>query len=94
MMAGGPRRNPNSRPGIVFIPGADGPEPKMVMLGVNDWDYTEVISGLTEGEKVFLMTAARLQQQQQQAQDRMRQRNNQMQGMRQTGAQSGTQGAR
>jgi HlyD family secretion protein len=68
------------------------------MLGVNDWDYTEVISGLTEGEKIFLMTAARLQQQQQQMQDRMRQRNNQMQGMRQTGTQSGgaagTQGAR
>ena len=63
----------------------------MVMLGVNDWDYTEVISGLKEGDKVFLMTAARLQQQQKEMQDRMRQRNNSMGGMRNTQQQGNTQ---
>lgn len=93
--AGGAPRN-NSRPGIVFVPGANGPEPKMVMLGVNDWDYTEVISGLKEGDKVFLMTAARLQQQQKDMQNRVRQRSNQMGGMRQSQSsstgQSGQQG--
>lgn len=88
---GGPRRNPNARLGIVFVPGANGPEPRMVMLGVNDWDFTEVISGLKEGEKVFLMTAARLQQQNKEAADRIKQRSNQMGGMRQTGTQTGTQ---
>lgn len=84
---GGRRRNPNQRPGIVFVPGAAGAEPRMVMLGVNDWDYTEVISGLKEGDKVYLMSAARLQQQQKEMQDRFRQRNNSGMGMRQqTGA--------
>jgi HlyD family secretion protein len=63
-----------NRPSIVFVPGQNGPEPRMVMIGVNDWDYTEVISGLKEGDKVFLMTAARLAQQQKDAADRMRQR--------------------
>ncbi|MGQ0561938.1 MAG: efflux RND transporter periplasmic adaptor subunit, partial [Gemmatimonadota bacterium] len=92
-MGGGARRNPNARPGIVFTPGASGPVPKLVMLGVNDWEFTEVISGLEAGEKVFLMTAARLQQQQQDMQDRVRQRSNQMQGMRQSTTQPGSQPA-
>ncbi|HEX6558084.1 MAG TPA: efflux RND transporter periplasmic adaptor subunit [Longimicrobiales bacterium] len=79
---GGGRRG-STRPGIVFVPGKSGPEPRMVTLGVNDWDYTEVLSGLKEGDKVFLMTAARLEQQQKDMQDRVRQRSNQMGGMRQ-----------
>jgi HlyD family secretion protein len=83
-MMGGNQRRGSSRPGIVFVPGATGPEPRMVMLGVNDWDYTEVISGLKEGDKVFLMTAARLAQQQKEQADRMRQRNSgALGGMRQ-----------
>lgn len=73
-----------SRPGIVFVPGANGPEPRMVMLGVNDWDYTEVVSGLKEGDKVFLMTAARLAQQERERADRMRERSGAMGGMRNT----------
>jgi hypothetical protein len=80
---GGGRRRGTTRPGIVFVPGANGPEPRMVMLGVNDWDYTEVLRGLKEGDKVFLMTAARLQQQQADMQNRIRSRDN-MGGMRQT----------
>lgn len=62
----------------------------MVMLGVNDWDYTEVVSGLKEGEKVLLMTAARLQQQQTEMQNRIRQRTGEMGGMRNTQQQSGS----
>ena len=63
----------------------------MVTLGVNDWDYTEVISGLQEGDKVFLMTAARLAQQQRDMADRMRQRSSgALGGMRQQpGGQNG-----
>ena len=77
-------RRGTSRPGIVFVPGASGPEPRMVTLGVNDWDYTEVISGLKEGDKVFLMTAARLAQQQKEQADRLRQRSSgALGGMRQ-----------
>ncbi len=47
----------------------------MVLLGLHDWDYTEVIRGLEAGEPVILMSVARLQQQQQQMLDRFRQRN-------------------
>jgi len=86
---GGGRRRGTTRPGIVFVPGQNGPEPRMVMLGVNDWDYTEVVSGLKEGDKVFLMTAARLQQQQKDLQNRIRQRTGDMGGMRNTQQQSG-----
>jgi HlyD family secretion protein len=98
-MMGAPGRPGSSRPGIVFVPGASGPEPRMVMLGVNDWDYTEVINGLKEGDKVFLMTAARLAQQQKEQADRMRQRSSgALGGMRQQPGgqnnQGGQQGGR
>ena len=63
------------RPGLVFVQGPNGPEPRMVLLGLHDWDYTEVIRGLEAGEPVILMSVARLQQQQQQMLDRFRQRN-------------------
>jgi HlyD family secretion protein len=45
----------------------------MVMLGAGNFDYTEVISGLQEGEEVALLAALTLQAQRQQQQDRMRQ---------------------
>jgi HlyD family secretion protein len=92
---GGTRSN-TARPGIVFVPGPNGPEPRMVTLGVNDWDYTEVLSGLKEGEQIFLMTAARLAQQERERADRMRQRAGSMGGMRQQqpSGQSGQGGGR
>ena len=62
------------RPGIVFVSNDGTIEPRRVMLGVNDWDNTEVVSGLDEGDRVVLMSVARLQQQQQQFQDRIRER--------------------
>ena len=62
----------------------------MVTLGVNDWDYTEVLSGLKQGDQVYLMTAARLQQQQADMQQRLRDRQNM--GMRQQSQQSGQGG--
>jgi HlyD family secretion protein len=77
----------SSRPGIVFVPGSSGPEPRMVMLGVNDWDYTEVLSGLKEGEQIFLMSAARLAQQERDRAERMRERSGAMGGMRQSQSQ-------
>ena len=81
------------RPGIVFVPGANGPEPRMVMLGVNDWDYTEVVTGLAEGDQVFMMTAARLVQQERERADRMRERAGSMGGMRNTQSQQQGGGA-
>jgi len=63
-----------ARPGIVFVQGAKGPEPKMVLLGLSDWDYTEVVRGLEPGTDVYLISVARLQQQQEQFSSRMRER--------------------
>ncbi|HEX6938897.1 MAG TPA: efflux RND transporter periplasmic adaptor subunit [Longimicrobiales bacterium] len=63
------------RRGVVFVQGANGPEPRFVQLGLNDWEYTEVVRGIEEGEPVILMSVARLQQQQQEMLDRIRQRN-------------------
>jgi HlyD family secretion protein len=62
------------RPGVVFVKGAGGPEPKLVMLGLSDWDYTEVVRGLEPGAEVYLISVARLKQQQNEFTDRMRQR--------------------
>ena len=36
-------------------------EPRLVMLGVQNYDYTEVASGLREGEELALLSAAAMQ---------------------------------
>ena len=59
--------------GLVFVQKADSSwEPRMVRLGVADYDFTEVISGLEEGERVALLSAAALQMQRQENNDRFR----------------------
>lgn len=44
------------------------------MIGLNDFDYTEVISGLEPDERVVLMSVARIQAQQQEFTNRIRER--------------------
>jgi HlyD family secretion protein len=62
-----------TRSGLVFVQKADSSwEPRMVRLGVADYDFTEVISGLEEGERVALLSAAALQMQRQESNDRFR----------------------
>ena len=61
------------RPGLVFVKKGETFEPRLVMLGASNFDYTEVISGVTEGEQVAMLAAAALQAQRQQNQDRIRQ---------------------
>jgi HlyD family secretion protein len=54
---------------------ADGTyEPRSISLGVNDFEYTEVLHGLEPGERVVIISVARLQQQQQDFINRMRER--------------------
>ena len=48
-------------------------EPRIIQIGQNNLDYTEVVSGLKEGEHVVLLGALALQAQRQQQQDRFRQ---------------------
>jgi HlyD family secretion protein len=59
---------------VVFVKTATGPEARVVMLGLADWDHTEVVRGLDSGAEVYLISVARLQQQQQQFAQRMRER--------------------
>jgi HlyD family secretion protein len=77
-----------SRAGLVFVKKNDTFEPRLVQLGAANFDYTEVVSGLKEGEQVALLAAAALQAQRQQQNDRMRQ-NSGVPGMTQTPAAGG-----
>lgn len=61
------------RPGVVFVKKGTTFEARIVMLGSANFDYTEVVSGLQEGEEVALLAALSLQAQRQQQNDRMRQ---------------------
>ncbi|MGW8265735.1 MAG: efflux RND transporter periplasmic adaptor subunit [Longimicrobiales bacterium] len=61
------------RPAVAFVVLADGStEMRPVLMGVNDWDNTEILAGLQEGEQVALIGAAQLQAEQQQMMNRMR----------------------
>lgn len=62
-----------TRTGLVFVQKPDSTwEARMVRLGVADYDYTEVVSGLNEGDRVALLSAAALQAQRLESQDRIR----------------------
>lgn len=59
----GPPRE--SRPAAVFVLGADSiPQPRMIQIGLGDWDNTQVVSGLEAGETLVIVGAAQLQAQQ------------------------------
>ena len=61
------------RPAVAFIMAQDGSlEMRPVLMGVNDWDHTEILAGLEEGEAVALIGAAQLQARQQEMLNRVR----------------------
>jgi len=61
------------RPAVAFVVLGNGTlEMRPVLMGVNDWDNTEILAGLQEGEEVALIGAAQLQAEQQQMMNRMR----------------------
>ncbi len=71
--AGAPDRE--TRPAAVFVVNDAGEaELRMIQVGINDWDYTQVVSGLEEGETLAVVGAAQLQAQQQEFLERMRSR--------------------
>jgi HlyD family secretion protein len=49
------------QPVVAFVKTATGWSPRLVRLGVSDFDYTEVISGLKEGDEVALLSTIALQ---------------------------------
>ena len=57
---------------VVFVKKDGKYTPRPVRLGISDFDYTEVLSGVTQGEQVALLGAALLQAQREQQQARMR----------------------
>jgi HlyD family secretion protein len=70
---GGPPRE--ARPAVVFVMGADSvPVPRQVQIGLNDWDRTQIVSGIDEGEILVVVGAAQLMAQQQAFLDQMRER--------------------
>jgi HlyD family secretion protein len=62
------------RPGLVFVADSSGFAPRLVTLGVGNYDVTQVLSGLREGERVALISGAMLQQARMQRQERIRSR--------------------
>lgn len=64
--AGGARRQATDpaapRPAVVFVLDSLGvPQPRGVMIALNDWDHTQVVSGLDEGAEIAVLGAAQLQ---------------------------------
>lgn len=71
--AGAPPRE--ARPAAVFVMSEEGiPELRMVRIGLNDWDNTQIVSGVQEGERLAVVSAAQLQAQQQEFLNRIRSR--------------------
>jgi HlyD family secretion protein len=66
------RQNPNATPrsGLVFVQNGTTWEPRVLRLGIANYDFTEVVSGVEEGERVALMSAAILQLRRQEQMDR------------------------
>lgn len=71
---------------VVFVKKDGKWSAKPVRTGVSDFDYTEVVSGLVEGEQVALLAAAAMEAQRQQRNDQIRSRAGGVPGMQQTPA--------
>jgi len=70
-------RQRETRRAVVFVIAEDGTiEPHGVMIGLNDWDFTEVVSGLEEGDLIAIVGAAQLRASQDEFLNRMRSNSN------------------
>jgi len=57
---------------VVFVKKDEKYTPRVVRVGISDFDYTEILSGVNQGEQVALLGAALLQAQREQQQQRIR----------------------
>jgi HlyD family secretion protein len=71
---------------VVFVKKDGKWSARPVRTGVSDFDYTEVVSGLVEGEQVALLAAAAMEAQRQQRNEQIRSRAGGVPGMQQTPA--------
>jgi HlyD family secretion protein len=74
-----------TRPGLVFVAEGNTFKPRVVMLGAGNYDFTEVVSGLKEGERVALLASLALQAQREEQNERFRSRAGGIPGMQQGG---------
>ncbi len=73
--AGGPGGGGRSgQAQVVFVQTARGLEPRLVRLGVSDFDYAQVLAGVNEGDEVAMLSVAEIQAKRQQQQAQLRQR--------------------
>ncbi|HMI32102.1 MAG TPA: efflux RND transporter periplasmic adaptor subunit [Candidatus Limnocylindrales bacterium] len=63
-----------NRAQVAFVKTEKGLEPRVVRLGLSDFDYAEVLDGLKEGEQVVLLGVAEAQATRAQTQSRLRER--------------------
>ena len=59
---------------VVLVKTATGLEPRVVRIGISDFDYSEVLSGLEECDEVVLLSVAAVQAKRQSDQAQLRQR--------------------
>jgi HlyD family secretion protein len=72
--SGGAAGGRRDRAQVVFVKTRDGLEPRVVRTGVSDFDYTEILDGVSEGEQVAVLGVAEAQARREQDQSRIRQR--------------------
>ncbi len=66
--------NTRPRPGLVFVAANGTFTPKVLTLGIGNYDVTQVLAGLQEGDRVALINAAMLQQARSEQQARIQSR--------------------
>ena len=59
---------------VVLLKTANGLEPRVVRIGISDFDYSEVLDGLKEGDEVALLSVAAVQAKRQSDQAQLKQR--------------------
>jgi hypothetical protein len=69
-----------NRAQVVFVKTARGIEPRRVQLGLSDFDWSEVLAGVHEGEQVVLLGVAQAQASRSETQANIRQRVGNMPG--------------
>jgi HlyD family secretion protein len=91
---GAARPADGGRVGLVFVPDSGTFAPRIVRLGVANYDYSEVLSGLAEGDSVALLAAAAMQAQRNERNEQLRSRMGGVPGMSRQSTSGGGRGGR
>lgn len=84
-----------ARAQFVFVKAGESLRPRLVRIGLSDYDYAEIVRGVQEGETVVLLNVAELQARRKQDQEQIRARmGNGLPGSQGSGTTRGTGGGR